>query len=56
MTNEGKVRVCVIGAGPGGLMTLRALQTLAGIDGEEGHYEVVCYERYSQVGGIWNFR
>ena len=57
-----KTRVCVIGAGPGGLMTLRALQSLepeqSGKVEEEGWnpYEVVCYERYAEVGGLWNFK
>ena len=68
-------RICVIGAGPSGLMTLRALQSLshpgakgegrsgAGgdsqIEGEMergGKFQVVCYERHEQVGGMWNFR
>ena len=45
------MRVCVIGAGPSGLTTLRALQSNL----DEHTYEVVCYERYDSIGGIWNF-
>ncbi|XP_063710970.1 trimethylamine monooxygenase-like [Symsagittifera roscoffensis] len=47
----GKVRICVIGAGPSGLMTLRALQSL-----DVNKFEIICYERHSEIGGIWNFR
>ena len=54
MTNfsaEGaKIRVCVIGAGPAGVFTLRALQTL-----DQDQFEVKCFERYSSIGGLWNF-
>ena len=46
-----KVRICVIGAGPAGLMTLRALQSL-----DVNKFDVTCYERYAEVGGMWNFR
>ncbi|XP_075257516.1 trimethylamine monooxygenase-like [Convolutriloba macropyga] len=46
-----KQRVCVIGAGPSGLTTLRALQCNL----DQDNYEVVCYERYDSVGGVWNF-
>ncbi len=37
--------VCVIGAGPSGLTTIKQLL-------DEGH-RVTCYERGSDVGGIW---
>ena len=40
------MNVCVIGAGPSGLTTVKQLL-------DEGH-TVQCYERSSDVGGIWN--
>ncbi|XP_075243688.1 trimethylamine monooxygenase-like [Convolutriloba macropyga] len=46
-----RTRICVIGAGPGGLGVMRALQSL-----NESDYEVVCYERYDTTGGQWNFK
>ncbi len=39
------MKVCVIGAGPSGLTTIKQLL-------EEGH-EVQCFERSGDVGGIW---
>jgi cation diffusion facilitator CzcD-associated flavoprotein CzcO/amino acid transporter len=39
-------RYCVVGAGPAGLITARALR-LEGIDYDQ-------FERYGDVGGIWN--
>lgn len=39
------MRVCVVGAGPCGLTTIKQLQ-------DEGH-EVVCYDKNSDLGGIW---
>lgn len=39
------MKVCVIGAGPAGLTTIKQLR-------DEGH-EVVCFERSSDIGGIW---
>ena len=39
------MRVCVVGAGPSGLTTIKQLL-------DEGH-EVVCFERNESVGGIW---
>lgn len=39
------MRVCVVGAGPCGLTTVKQLR-------DEGH-EVVCYDKYSGLGGIW---
>ncbi|XP_075261845.1 trimethylamine monooxygenase-like isoform X1 [Convolutriloba macropyga] len=46
-----RCRICVIGGGPSGLMTLRALQSL-----DSGRYDIVCYERHDAIGGMWNFR
>lgn len=39
------MRVCVVGAGPCGLTTIKQLL-------DEGH-EVVCYDKNPDVGGIW---
>ena len=46
-------RVAVIGAGPSGLAQLRAFQSAK----EKGTAvpEVVCFERQSNWGGIWNY-
>ena len=46
-------RVAVIGAGPSGLAQLRAFQSAK----EKGTAvpEVVCFERQSDWGGIWNY-
>ena len=46
-------RVAVIGAGPSGLAQLRAFQSAK----EKGADvpEVVCFERQSDWGGIWNY-
>ncbi|KMW57788.1 flavin-containing monooxygenase [Candidatus Rhodobacter oscarellae] len=46
-------RVCVIGAGPSGLAQLRAFQS-AKAKGEDIP-EVVCYEKQSDWGGLWNY-
>jgi len=39
------MKVCVIGAGPAGLTTIKQLR-------DEGH-EVVCFEKNANIGGIW---
>ena len=39
------MKVCVIGAGPNGLTTIKQLL-------DEGH-EVTCFERSADIGGIW---
>ncbi|MFK7940289.1 MAG: NAD(P)-binding domain-containing protein [Roseovarius sp.] len=46
-------RVAVIGAGPSGLAQLRAFQS-AKQKGEDIP-EVVCYEKQSDWGGLWNY-
>ena len=46
-------RVCVIGAGPSGLAQLRAFQSAAAAGAEIP--EVVCYEKQSDWGGLWNY-
>lgn len=48
-----KKRVAIIGAGPSGLAQLRAFQS-AQQNGEEIP-EIVCYEKQSDWGGLWNY-
>jgi trimethylamine monooxygenase len=48
-----KKRVAVIGAGPSGLAQLRAFQS-AKAKGEDIP-EVVCFEKQSNWGGLWNY-
>jgi trimethylamine monooxygenase len=48
-----KKRVAVIGAGPSGLAQLRAFQSAAS-KGEDIP-EVVCFEKQSDWGGLWNY-
>jgi len=45
-------RVAIIGAGPSGLAQLRAF---AADPDPEGGPEVVCYEKQSDWGGLWNY-
>ncbi|HJR71057.1 MAG TPA: NAD(P)-binding domain-containing protein [Gammaproteobacteria bacterium] len=40
------MKVCVVGAGPAGLTTIKQLL-------DEGH-EVVCFEKGGSIGGIWH--
>ena len=48
-----KKRVAIIGAGPSGLAQLRAFQAAK----EKGASipELVCYEKQSDWGGLWNY-
>lgn len=48
-----KKRIAIIGAGPSGLAQLRAFQS-AKAKGEEIP-EIVCYEKQSDWGGLWNY-
>ena len=41
-------KVCVIGAGASGLPAIKACV--------EYGLEVVCFERTSDLGGLWNYR
>lgn len=41
-------RICVIGAGVSGLPAIKACL--------EENLNVVCYERTSEIGGLWNYR
>lgn len=46
-------RIAILGAGPSGLAQLRAFEAarLAGTDIPE----IVCYEKQSDLGGLWNY-
>ncbi len=46
-------RICVIGAGPSGLAQLRAFQSAR--DTGADIPEIVCYEKQSDWGGLWNY-
>jgi trimethylamine monooxygenase len=48
-----KLRIAILGAGPSGLAQLRAFQAAreAGADIPE----IVCYEKQSNWGGLWNY-
>jgi len=48
-----KKRIAIIGAGPSGLAQLRAFQSIKA-KGEEIP-EIVCYEKQSNWGGLWNY-
>ena len=52
-----KKRVCIIGGGPGAMEVLYQLahysQMQSSLDGKNIP-EVVCYEKQSQPGGMWN--
>ncbi len=47
-------RVAVLGAGPSGLAQLRSFEA-ARLAGVENLPEVVCYEKQTQIGGMWNY-
>ncbi|KAL4232886.1 hypothetical protein ACF0H5_007573 [Mactra antiquata] len=49
MENKDKIRVCVIGAGPSGMSVLYQFAKLRKIP------NIVCYEKQSTWGGIWNY-
>jgi hypothetical protein len=49
MANAAGQRICVIGAGPAGLTTLKNLRQV-------GLSEIVCYEAADVIGGNWAFR
>ena len=49
-------RVAIIGAGPCGLSQLCAFAAAAEAGGKEADLpEVVCYEKQSDLGGLWNY-
>ena len=49
-TTKSTAKVCIIGAGPAGLTTLRELAISPDIS-----YDITVYEKSSDVGGIWYF-
>ncbi len=46
-------RVAIIGAGPCGTSQLRAFEAVR--KGDASDIEVVCYEKQSDLGGLWNY-
>lgn len=46
-------RVAILGAGPSGLAQLRAFEAARCDDAESP--EIVCYEKQSDWGGMWNY-
>lgn len=46
-------RIGIIGAGPSGLAQIRAFEALQ----DQGHEmpEIVCFEKQSNWGGMWNY-
>lgn len=51
MTNK---RVAILGAGPSGLAQLRAFES-ARQAGAKNLPEIICYEKQSEIGGMWNY-
>ena len=47
-------RVCLIGAGPSGMSVLYQIDQLKK-QGQAQDLEVVCYEKQSNWGGLWNY-
>ncbi|KAI1696959.1 flavin-binding monooxygenase-like domain-containing protein [Ditylenchus destructor] len=51
-----KKRVAIIGAGPTGMFLARAFKLAADKDPSIlDHFEIVCFERQAEWGGLWNF-
>ena len=48
-------RVCVVGAGPAGLSMLIQMKFRQEEAGSGGPFEVVCFEKQSTWGGVWNY-
>ena len=48
-----KQRIAILGAGPSGLAQLRAFEAAAQSGAELP--EIVCYEKQSDLGGMWNY-
>lgn len=48
-----KMRVAIIGAGPSGTAALRAFQSAKAKGAKIP--EVVCFEKASEIGGLWNY-
>lgn len=49
-----KQRIAILGAGPSGLAQLRAFEA-ARRAGVQDLPEIVCYEKQSDIGGMWNY-
>lgn len=47
-------KIAILGAGPSGLAQLRAFEA-ARLAGVENLPEIVCYEKQTEVGGMWNY-
>lgn len=47
-------KIAILGAGPSGLAQLRAFEA-ARLEGAENLPEIVCYEKQSDIGGLWNY-
>lgn len=47
-------RIAILGAGPSGLAQLRAFEA-ARAAGRKNLPEIVCYEKQSDIGGMWNY-
>jgi len=55
-TDKSRKRVCIIGAGPSGLAVLRAFRSEESkLKEGEAMPELVCYEKQSDWGGLWNY-
>ncbi|KAI1695149.1 flavin-binding monooxygenase-like domain-containing protein [Ditylenchus destructor] len=49
-------RVAIIGAGPSGMFLAKAFKTASDRDANvSNRFEVVCFERQADWGGLWNF-
>lgn len=53
LNNQNK-KIAILGAGPSGLAQLRAFEA-ARLAGVENLPEVICYEKQTEVGGMWNY-
>ena len=47
-------RIAILGAGPSGLAQIRAFEA-AHLLGEKNLPDIVCYEKQSDIGGMWNY-
>eukprot|EP01084_Bolivina_argentea_P315761 547164_1 len=48
------VRIGLIGAGPSGLSLLNAFNKELQ-DNEEKTFEIICFDKQSEIGGLWNY-
>jgi len=47
-------KIAILGAGPSGLAQLRAFEA-ARLSGVEDLPEIICYEKQTEIGGMWNY-